>query len=217
MSKLVLHYPLNPYRVNQPFGVNGEYYRANKINVDGHNGIDLGAYHGQPIYASHDGIAYYEVDDKGGHGVVIVTDKAYDYKGGLAFFKTIDWHMCDPKKEPQYASPIYLAVGKKTNSNKGVPVKAGDLIGYADSTGLSSGDHCHWGLKPIKSGKAPASGDAPDIGIGSWVNLEPNNGYLGAIDPTPYLSGTYAQDVPNIQAQISIIQKLIALFTSGKK
>lgn len=191
MNLLKLSYSTSPVLINQGFGVNGAYYRANGINIIGHNGIDFFAYHGMPVYAPMDGTAYYEEDADSGHGVVIVSDKPYDYKNGQAFFKCILWHFCDPEKEPKYASPVYLALGKKINSGVGTPVKKGDLVGHADSTGLSSGDHLHFGLKPITSGKVTDVGDATDVGIGEWENLEGSNGYLGAIDPTPYFDGTY--------------------------
>lgn len=216
MSKLSLYYPVSPARLNQGYGVNGEYYQANGINIVGHNGDDLAAFHGQPIYASHAGTAFYEEDDSSGHGVVIITDQQYDAPTGFdedgdlskCFFKTIYWHMCDPVKESLYASPIWRASGEVANSGKGVLVKTGDLIGYADSTGLSSGDHLHFGLKAIKKGKPLLSGDAPDVGIGGWVNLYPNNGYLGAIDPTPYFNGFFA---PQSGQVIGILERLGAI------
>ena len=89
--------------------------------------------------------------------------------------------MCDPIKEPQFASPIYKAVGYKPDqtgvSQLGWQVKAGDLIGYADNTGASTGDHLHFGLKP----------QAQNESNGAWYNTEQLNGYNGAIDPFPFL------------------------------
>ncbi len=37
--------------------------------------------------------------------------------------------------------------------------------------------------------------DATDVGIGNWVNVDQLNGYLGSIDPTPYFTGRYANQV----------------------
>ncbi len=184
--KLTLSLPVTPYGLNQGFGINGEYYRLNGINVLGHNGLDLRAYHGQPVYAAHDGKAVFQTDSQGGHGVVLFTNEQYDYKDGQCYFKTIYWHFAS---EDKYKSPIQLAQEEK-GTNYLVPVKRGDLIGYADSTGLSSGDHLHFGLKPIKPGIPPLSGDTPDVFVGNWVNIEVNNGYTGAIDPTLYLENT---------------------------
>jgi len=212
MTKLSIFYPVNPMIITQGWGVNGEYYRANKINVAGHNGEDLLAYHGQPVYAAHDGIAYYETDTKGGQGVVILSDKPYDYKGKQCYYKSIYWHLCDPK-ETKYKSPVYVALGSKANTGKGTPVKAGDLIGYADNTGLSSGDHLHFGFKPCIPGDGTGTGDPSDIS--DFVNIEQSNGYLGAIDPTPYWNGQYAEDaakrIDSLTLQVGILTKIVEL------
>ncbi len=162
---------MDPFAVMQPFGVNGTYYQNAGINIIGHNGLDLRAYHGQPIYAAHDGQALHEVDDKGGWGVVIISNQSYDYGGDQRSFKTIYWHMCDSTKEPQFRSPL------EGEENRWKHVKAGELIGYADSTGFSTGDHLHFGLKPVTPGEPPSA----------VTTSYPNNGYLGSIDPAPFL------------------------------
>lgn len=192
--KFSIDYPLKPYGVNQIFGVNGAYYRSHGINISGHNGIDLRAKHGQPVYAAHDGIAYFETDNSGGEGVVLITNEPFDHHTGQAFYKSIYWHLCDYAKEPVFKSPV-LDYQQK-NHGKPMPTKKGDLIGYADNTGLSEGDHTHFGLKAIKPGSPIDDGqDAADVGIGNWVTLDYGNGYLGAIDPTPYFTGLYAHEV----------------------
>ncbi len=188
--KLELYYPTKPHYITQKFGEisNLAYYKANGINFSGHNGIDMIAHHGQPIYASHDGVAYYEIDGSQGHGVVIRTNQTYDYlaeNGSIkqVYYKSIYWHMCDSTKEPQYKSPIEPFISL---NGPGKQVKAGDLIGYADSTGLSMGDHLHFGLKTVMPGEA----------LGTWYNVNQSNGYMGAIDPDPYFNGLFAQDIP---------------------
>jgi hypothetical protein len=119
------------------------------------------------LFATHDGYAHYEIDSKGGHGIVIRTDKPYEYKGKESYFKTISWHLVDSAIDKRYISPVWGYTGQ----GKELFVKAGDIIGYADNTGLSGGSHLHYALKPCdKNGN----------------NLEPNNGYYGCIDPTPY-------------------------------
>ena len=174
-----LYLPVKPKHINQAFGdkTNLQWYRDHGIIFLGHNGIDYAAKHGQPIYASHDGAAYYEVDGSSGHGVVICSDELVSHDGVVSNYKTIYWHMCDPVKEPKYRSPIY--------GNIPVKVKAGDLIGYADSTGVSGGDHLHFGFKWGSYGEPPAK----------WFNLNPDNGYNGASDPTPYMSEIFAADL----------------------
>lgn len=160
MLKPLLYYPAKPYIVNQGFGEDIAFYQRN-FGVNGHNGLDLQAKHGEPLYASHDGFAEYEIDAGGGHGVVITAPG----------YKTIYWHMVDSSKEPQYKSPIES--GPRN-------VKVGDCIGYADSTGVSTGDHCHFGLKFIDA-------------LGNTLNY--TNGFKGAIDPTPYLVGKYPDEI----------------------
>lgn len=166
-----IFYPIKPFKITQAFGRPDPVYTG--LGLKGHNGLDLLAYHGQPIYATHDGTAYYEIDGNQGHGVVLRSDVTYDYQGEQVYMKTIYWHMCDSTKEPQFKSPVEAAGVLK--------VKVGDLLGYADNTGLSTGDHLHFGLKP--QGK--------DESNGAWYNVEQNNGYLGAIDPEPFFNGKY--------------------------
>lgn len=152
-------------KITQAFGGNGEYYRANGINVIGHNGLDLEAVDGANIYASHDGeVTFTGYDGSGGLGVVIRTLDKFDYQGKKSFFKTIYWHL---KKD---------SIVVKANQK----VKAGQLIALADNTGFSTGSHLHFGLKPITRGEKDWQ----------WYNLEPNNGYSGAINPLPFFEGS---------------------------
>ena len=92
--KLELASPLKVFKITQKFGNSNPALYGNV----GHNGLDLYAPHGTPIYASHDGFASYQVDGGGGHGVVVITDKMYTYGTEEVFFKTIYWHMVDPLK-----------------------------------------------------------------------------------------------------------------------
>lgn len=202
MADFRMKYPVTPFYVNQEFGEDPKTY--SQFGIKGHNGLDLRASHGQPVYAAHDGTAYYEEDSSQGHGVVVVSNDKFDYKGKQVNFKTIYWHFCDPAKEPKLASPIYRKTG--INTGTGVQVKQGDLLGYANNTGFSSGDHLHFGLKPVVPG-SQYSDDAVDVNIGDWINVEQKNGYKGAIDPTPYfpvevlpagVSVPFAQAVKNL-------------------
>jgi hypothetical protein len=169
MIDLELYYPAKPWYVNQKFGetANLEYYKNNGVIFVGHNGIDAATMHGQPLYAAHDGVVEVQVDVNQGHGVVLRTLEMFRYKERGAYFKTIYWHMIDN-------------IPVKT----GQVVKAGELIGYADSTGLSTGDHLHFGLKPLRKRSD-----------GTFYNVEEGNGTHGAIDPAPYFNNKYASDL----------------------
>lgn len=197
--KLSLKYPVSPIVFNQKFGENANPIYA-KEGMNGHNGIDFRAYHGQPIYATHDGLASFQIDAQGGHGVVIVTNEQFDYPlypdlpNNEVYFKTIYWHLCDGLKEPQFKSPFQDKTGF-------FPVRCGDLIGYADSTGLSTGDHLHFGLKPAAKGED----------WGTWYNVMQNNGYNGAIDPMPYFNDIQALHDQLTQTQLKLIDVLKTL------
>lgn len=184
--KFQISYPINSPLVHQGFGENPEMYSDPKYGgIKGHNGVDFFAQHGTPVYATHDGVCYPEIDSSGGNGVVIRTNQTFDYNDTQVYFKTIYWHLVQDD-----------AVVKT-----GTSVKNGDLIGYADNTGASTGDHLHFGLKPQAWNEA------------NWAfyNPEQNNGYNGAIDPTPYFDGSTPDTIKNLTNQVSILKKIIEL------
>lgn len=192
-NKFRIQFPVKPWVVTQKFGetVNLQYYKNNNINITAHNGVDVLAKHGQPVYAAHAGICYPGVDDKEGHGVVIRTETPYEYNGEMVHFKSVYWHFL---KES--------AVVKT-----GQRVEAGDLIGYADSTGLSTGDHLHFSIKP----------QLWNENDWIWYNLEQSNGMMGAVSPEPYFTGEYAIDQRIMFIQRKLIEALTALLTLLKK
>lgn len=160
-STIQLYYPIKPVHINQAFGQNmNSYYREKGLL--GHQGIDFRAFHGQPIFAAHDGICLPEIDDHGGNGVVIVSSDGT--------YKTLYWHLID--------DDAVVDTGQK--------VKAGELIGYADNTGQSTGDHLHFGL--------------------CFFPQDFNNGYGGYTDPQPYFNGKYAEDINNPPAPLPKFQ-----------
>ena len=102
-------------RFNTIFGM-----RKHPIHGDwrNHNGLDLTADKGTPVYATGDGVvilAHYN----GGYGNVIFLNHGYGF-------------------ESRYA---HLSKFKVTEGQK---VKRGELIGYVGSTGLSTNPHLHY-------------------------------------------------------------------------
>lgn len=183
--KFELWIPIKPYTLTQGFGVNGEYYRANGINILGHNGLDLVGTDGQIIRASHDGVVTFTGEDgKGGLGVVIRTNEKYYWEPAKdwVYMKSIYWH-CKPNTFKVKPGDI---------------VKVGDSIAECDSTGFSTSSHLHWGVKPVQQGEQEWE----------WYNILQDNGYYGAIDPKPFFNNYYAQDA---QWVISTMQKMIEL------
>ena len=191
-NELDLYYPTKPHRVNQAFGENANSFYAS-LGMKGHNGIDIGADMGTIVRAAHDGTVEYAGGElKEVIGVTIVTDKEYAYKDGTAYYKTIYWHL--------------LSVAVKYKQK----VRVGDVIGYADNTGMSTGSHLHIGLKPCTK-------------QGDFIieNLEQSNGYFGSIDPAPYWNKIYAEDIIGVMAKLELLKQklaeLVAAFAKLKK
>lgn len=193
MSRLELYYPAKPFFVFQNFGeseactentpsvpiakrrvvakVNGtcpmgytELYPL--LGMKGHTGIDLLADHNQILRSSVNGIVKeIQTEVERGLGVGVITSEKVDMgTSGFHYAKVRQWHL------------ISISV----NLNQRVMI--GDEIGRADTTGLSSGDHDHFEVKPVEY-----MGD-------SHYNVFQNNGYFGAIDPKPFFNGKYAED-----------------------
>jgi hypothetical protein len=73
-------------------------------------------------------------------------------------------------------------------------VKTGDLIGYCDSTGQSSGHHLHWSMKIVAENS---------------MTLDANNGYYGAVDFSSWFENTFVRhgEDEEIRAlQLKVIQ-----------
>lgn len=148
MSKFLFQ-PVNPFHINQNFGANGACVSTDGKNTvitcDGHNppegykslygkgghkGMDLRAGHGQEVYASQDGIVYkIDTDPKSGLDVRI----EHEHKGKK--YRTIYEHLMG----------YQVKVGDK--------VRVGQLIGWADNSGYSSGDHLHFQLEELQGTK----------------------------------------------------------------
>jgi hypothetical protein len=205
MKAFQIFYPVKSWFVTQKFGETKmlAYYKEHGITFKGHNGMDIATAYGAPIRASHDGIAYYEVDNSQGHGVVIRSNELFEYEGKEVYFKTIYWHMIEDTNL-KYKSPV---AEYRDKTRMGMPVRAGDIIGYADSTGLSTGNHLHFALKPCLLNE-PA-----------WTlyNVEQNNGYQGAIDPEPYFNGIYAEDLKAMELEKKPFTTDLKQFQTGEE
>ena len=111
-------------------------------NLKGHNGIDYGLPNDTPLYAPHDGKIIEAIYNKGGYGWYLKIEN--DKEGSV------------------------LAHMRKFVVKTGDYVKQGQLIGYSNNSGWSTGPHLHWGyyLKP----------------------RDRSNGYNGYINQAPYLT-----------------------------
>lgn len=163
MSKF-LYQPVHPYIVNQKFGENKACIdlatRSKTITCDGlnpppgyrslygplgHLAIDLKASHGQPVYCSYEGVVS-SIDTKERSGLDV---KVFSEFEGKKYRHTYE-HLLGYQPK----------IGDK--------IGTGDLIGWADNTGYSSGDHLHWQVE-------------------QWIN-----GAWVAIDPEPLTFNSFA-------------------------
>lgn len=199
--ELKLSYPVYPYKVNQKFGecdvcvdlitkdvfpkVAGicpkncaDFYRVQ--GMQGHNGLDIQAYHGQPVYHAGPTSVVSEVSNEKERGIGIgaITVDEYETLGQVLLRY---WHM----------EEVIVRVGDV--------IEKGQLIGYADNTGSSSGDHLHLEVKPVVR-----SGD-------TWTNVYQNNGYFGAIDPSEFWDGYYAHKPMWLERVVNYVRSYCGL------
>ncbi|MBR5616788.1 MAG: peptidoglycan DD-metalloendopeptidase family protein [Oscillospiraceae bacterium] len=109
--------PLASYRVTSPFGNRDAPTAGASTN---HQGIDLGAPEGTPIYASRTGV---------------VTAATFGKSAG--YYVSIN--------HGDGFSSIYMHMTRYV-VKKGQAVSAGQVIGYVGSTGTSTGNHLHFGI-----------------------------------------------------------------------
>lgn len=131
------------------------------VGLPAHNGIDFAAPRGAPIHASHDGWIVEQAARDTGFGLRI----SQRIEDNGKFYLIVYGHMLRLEK------PVDIAYNW---GRKDYPVKAGQIIGYVDSTGFSTGDHCHLGVYQQTQ-------------EGIRINSTP--GMNGAIDPAPFLAG----------------------------
>lgn len=109
--------PVNKGRTSGNFG--GQRI-MNGIKKSPHQGMDIAAPEGSPVFAASDGI-------------VTLSDGEYFYTGNVV---VID--------HGQNLSTIYAHL-KSSTVKKGDRVKKGDIIGHVGKTGRVTGPHLHWG------------------------------------------------------------------------
>lgn len=109
------------------------------FGLAGHDGIDFDIKEGTEIYAVADGEVVVISDDQYGKRVVLRHE----------FGETIYGHL------------------QEILVQEGQLVKKGEKIGLSGNTGISTGPHLHFGIKP--------------------KDADLDNGYSGMVDPTPYL------------------------------
>lgn len=117
-----MRWPLDKVFITQEWGndliIDGIHVYA-KWGYKGHNGIDLRAITGTPVFAPHDGVVKERRSDADGYGNYLKIEN--DIEGSILAHLQ-EW---------------------KVNVNK--HVQEGDLIALSNNTGASTAPHLHWG------------------------------------------------------------------------
>lgn len=113
---------IRPVKGGRISGVFGSQRILNGTPANIHNGLDIAAPKGTPVYAASDGI-------------VVLTGRNFYYSGNLIL---ID--------HGQGLSSMYIHLNK-IEVTEGQKVKKGQLIGEIGTTGRSTGPHLHWGVQ----------------------------------------------------------------------
>lgn len=172
-----LYQPVKPFIINQHFGENLSCVdiatNSKVITCDGlkppagyrslygprgHLALDLATGHGQPVYCACEGkVMTIDTNPRSGLDVRVVSQ----FQGKI--YRHIYEHLLG------YQPKI------------GDTIKTGDLIGWADNTGYSSGDHLHFQVEEWK-----------------------DNGWV-AIDPLPIMFETFALQVDVVRRLKEIV------------
>ena len=156
-----------PGNTTQGFGKRPEFYKP--FGLPGHEGIDFHAPSRSLIFAAADGVVteinFGVTRDHRPHNYGRHVRLRHNVPEGE--FETIYAHLLTPRD------------GMKV----GDAVKAGDVIGMADNTGNSSGDHLHFTLKKI--GATQRGESTYKLPNGQTVTYPRD-----IIDPTPYFDMT---------------------------
>lgn len=135
------------YPLTQAFGANIPYYASLNVGLTkGHEGLDYGCPTGTPITACDDGTIM-RVQDTGSAG-----------------------YGRNVKIQHPWGESLYGHLNRSVVT-QGAPIKAGQILGYSNNTGNSSGPHLHFGIRIYP--------------------FDQNDGHLGFSDPAPYLVGHY--------------------------
>lgn len=183
--------------ITQFFGENPTLY--GRFGLKGHNGVDIVAPHGSPLYAVCDGIINDVKLTPTGYGKHIrILSNEKDVDG--------DYH----EWGYGHCSKIHVKVGDK--------VKAGEHVADMGNTGFVisgstpfwdnnpyAGTHLHLGLRKAKRSKEGFKYHKNSVAI-KIQNY--TNGFKGAVDPIPYL---FPQSTNRRQKMITIISLLNTL------
>lgn len=165
-GKGVLRWPLAAVRITQYFG-NTAFAQSGAYNGKGHNGMDLAASIGTPIYAALG-------------GTVEGTGNTDIYPGCYSYGK---WILI---RHPNGISTIYAHLSQ-IDVAVGDQISTGEVIGYTGFTGYATGPHLHFStyvseaVRLVKLGSVKSQTNCAN----ATIPVAPLNAYLNPIDYLP--------------------------------
>jgi murein DD-endopeptidase MepM/ murein hydrolase activator NlpD len=132
-----------------------------QFSYDGHDGWDFAMLPPEPVLAAADGVVVFAGNSDDGCGVAHVV--IMDHQNG---YRTLYWHLSRPTVEPG-------------------PVKRGDVIGIAGSSGCATGPHLHFQVQYL----------GRDVDPAGWCG--PKNGDPWAQHPAGQKSAWLWRDLPS--------------------
>lgn len=157
----------------QDFGERPNYYK--QFGLSGHEGIDIGCPEGTPIVSATDGVIIRDIDDP-------VVGKNYGVN-------VVVWD------KNQLCATYYCHLRNNVVS-VGQAVIKGQLLGYSDTTGNTTGPHLHFNLC-----KTDAQGN----------RLNQDNGYFGFINPNDKRIVTWDIKNPTKPMEPPVITQPVAI------
>lgn len=154
--------------ISQLYGQNPQVYQ--KFGMTGHDGIDIAAPKGTPVHAPHNG---YIVE-------CVAKDTGYGLRVQLYFEDTdYNWLVINGHFDRANFEEIAYDL-----NNRQHPVKEGDIIGWVNSTGFSTGNHDHLGVRQLNKNNQI---------------LNYNNGTFGWINPMPYMKDQNVMETTSVK------------------
>ena len=152
----LLLWPVSNPVITQGFGVtisSKYFYNIGRYKTPSHNGIDLKASIGTPIYAAEDGAV-----------IAVGNQDLYCYKGAYGKFVVIRHYN---NLTTLYAHlSLYIV-------KKGDIVKRGQVIGYSGNTGFATGPHLHFTVYFSPTFQMTQSNSCGPMPIGAPINPLP--------------------------------------------
>ena len=171
-----------------PPGYESLYTRS---GLKGHDGVDLWIVSGEEVYAATSGIVVVSQpaaeNPVRGNNIELVSEDQRLFKAREAYAQVA---------AEFYAYSCYCHL-KECLVQAGDRVDAGQLIGYADNTGTSSGDHLHFELKAVTR----------ESGAYKIAAL---NGYNGCTDPSDYIADLTEEELLSIYHRVQALEESIA-------